>query len=171
MLYIVVQLLNLLAKYKINFRSSQKNMNAKSFNFVGEHENILGTLDSLNGMNRKDKNDLMRKYETCLINACSSENIYTENLLDIIIAAETLKLDMVCPPAINLATRCKSRSLKESRNYKKISYVTRNKIDEQRIFWLEKNGTRLDVKFLNVNPDYQTSKLYTETFYAIRKKI
>lgn len=118
-----MQLLNLLAKYKINFPSSQKNINAKRFNlailFVGEYENILGTLDSLSGMNGEDKNDLMRKYETRLINACSSEKISTENLLDIIIAAETLKLEMVCTTAIDLGTRCKSRSLKESKNIRK----------------------------------------------------
>lgn len=102
-------------------------------------------MDSLSGMNDEYKNGMMGKYETRLINACSSEKISTENLLDIIIAAERLKVDMVCTNAINLATRCKSRSLKESKKYKKISHVTRNEIDEKRIFWLEKHRTGRDV--------------------------
>lgn len=96
-------------------------------------------------MNEEHKNRLMKKYETRLINACKGEKISTTNLLDIIIAAEKLNLEKVCTSTIDLAMRCKFRSLKESKKYMKISHITKNKIDEQRILLLEKTGTCCNV--------------------------
>lgn len=67
------------------------------------------------------------------------------NLFDFIIAGEKLKLDKLVSSAVTLASKCKSKLLKQHMRYNEISEVTKNKITERRMTLLEEKGTKCDV--------------------------
>lgn len=95
------------------------------------------------------KSGVFRKYEDRLIKACAETgtciSIDLDNLVEIIIAGEKLKLDKLLSSAITLASKCSSRSLKNQKRYKEISDVTKSKINEKRVTILEDYGSKYDV--------------------------
>lgn len=111
----------------------------------GEFGKVLETFDFLSSMSDEDENDVMGEYEARLIGACERGNIRMNNLVDFIIAGETLKLDKLVSSAVTLASRCKSKLLKQHMRYNEISEVTKNKITERRMTLLEEKGTKCDV--------------------------
>lgn len=80
---------------------------------MGEFDQVLETFDLLIGMSGKESG-VFRKYEDRLIKACAEAGtcISIDNLVEIIIAGEKLKLDKLLSSATTLASRCSSRSLK-----------------------------------------------------------
>lgn len=90
---------------------------------------------------------VFRKYEDRLIKACAEAGtcISIDNLVEIIIAGEKLKLDKLLSSAITLASKCSSRSLKNQKRFKEISDVTKSKINEKRVTILEDYGSKYDV--------------------------
>lgn len=118
------------------------------FFHIGEFDQVLETFDLLIGMSGK-KSGVFRKYEDRLIKACAEAgtciSIDLDNLVEIIIAGEKLKLDKLLSSAITLASKCSSRSLKNQKRYKEISDVTKSKINEKRVTILEDYGSKYDV--------------------------
>lgn len=96
-------------------------------------------------MSDEDENDVMGEYEARLIGACERGNIRMNNLFDFIIAGEKLKLDKLVSSAVTLASKCKSKLLKQHMRYNEISEFTKNKITERRMTLLEEKGTKCDV--------------------------
>lgn len=116
-----------------------------SFFTLGEFGKVLETFDFLSSMSNEDENDVMGEYEARLIGACERGNIRMNNLFDFIIAGEKLKLDKLVSSAVTLASKCKSKLLKQHMRYNEISEVTKNKITERRMTLLEEKGTKCDV--------------------------
>lgn len=116
-----------------------------SFFTLGEFGKVLETLDFLSSMSNEDENDVMGEYEARLIGACERGNMRMNNLFDFIIAGEKLKLDKLVSSAVTLASKCKSKLLKQHMRYNEISEVTKNKITERRMTLLEEKGTKCDV--------------------------
>lgn len=118
-----------------------------SFFTLGEFGKVLETFDFLSSMSDEDENDVMGEYEARLIGACERGNIRMNNLVDFIIAGEKLKLDKLVSSAVTLASKCKSKLLKQHMRYmyNEISEVTKNKITERRMTLLEEKGTKCDV--------------------------
>lgn len=113
---------------------------------MGEFDQVLETFDLLIGMSGKESG-VFRKYEDRLIKACAEAGtcISIDNLVEIIIAGEKLKLDKLLSSATTLASRCSSRSLKNQKRYKEISDITESKINEKRVTILEDYGSKYDV--------------------------
>lgn len=115
------------------------------FFHMGEFDQVLETFDLLIGMSGKESG-VFRKYEDRLIKACAEAGtcISIDNLVEIIIAGEKLKLDKLLSSATTLASRCSSRSLKNQKRYKEISDITKSKINEKRVTILEDYGSKYD---------------------------
>lgn len=116
------------------------------FFHIGEFDKVLETFEFLIGMGDKES-AVFRKYEDSFIKACADKAtcISTNNLVELIIAGEKLKLDKLLSSAITLASKCYSRSLKNHKRYKDISEDTKNKINEKRVTLLEDSGGKYDV--------------------------
>lgn len=102
-----------------------------SFFTLGEFGKVLETFDFLSSMSDEDENDVMGEYEARLIGACERGNIRM--------------LDKLVSSAVTLASKCKSKLLKQHMRYNEISDVTKNKITERGMTLLEEKGTKCDV--------------------------
>lgn len=115
------------------------------FFHIGEFDNVLETFDFFIGMSGRESG-VFRKYEDRLIKACAEASsckcISINNLVEIIIAGEKLKLDKLLSYAITLASTCSSRSLRNQKRYKEISNDTQSKINEKRVTFVEDNGDK-----------------------------
>lgn len=116
-----------------------------AFFHTGDFDKVLEAFEFLSGSNDKDKGGAIRKFEDRLINACEVAAISRSNLVEFIIAGEKMKLSKLSSSAITLASKCKSKSLKDQKRYKEISKNTRSKINEKRVTFLEDNGDKCDV--------------------------
>lgn len=120
-------------------------MRKNAFFHTGDFDKVLEAFEFLSGSNDEDKGGAIRKFEDRLINACEVAAISRSNLVEFIIAGEKMKLSKLSSSAITLASKCKSKSLKDQKRYKEISKNTRSKINEKRVTFLEDNGDKCDV--------------------------